>query len=95
MRSRADKPLKAKGNMEMYGMEGLDGRGNRFYKVPWVERQQGIEYRCAAGRVAKAVWCGTQTAPRRRNPCWVEHGSSTDQNASLLSRYICITLLYS
>ena len=62
--------------MEIYGMEGLNERGNRFYKVLWVlnERQQGIAYRCVEGRVPKAVWYGTQTAPRRRNPPWVDHG---------------------
>jgi len=63
MRSRADKPLKAKGNIEMYGMEGLDGQGNHFYKVPWVERQQEIAHRCAADAYRKQYGMGRKPHP--------------------------------
>ncbi|KAI4959995.1 hypothetical protein J4E86_001614 [Alternaria arbusti] len=48
--------LEVKKEMELYGEEGPDGREYRFYNVLWVEREEGVAYRRAAGRVPKAIW---------------------------------------
>lgn len=56
MQDRANKSLEVKKEMDLYGVEGPDGREYHFYNVLWVERKEGIAYRRAAGRVPKAIW---------------------------------------
>jgi len=53
---QANRFLEVKKEMELYGIEGPDGREYHFYNVLWVERKEGIAYRCAAGRVPKTIW---------------------------------------
>jgi hypothetical protein len=56
VQDRANKSLEVKKEMDLYGVEGPDGREYHFYNVLWVERKEGIAYRRAAGRVPKAIW---------------------------------------
>jgi hypothetical protein len=56
MQCRANKFLDVKKEMELYGIEGSDGREYHFYNVLWVERKGEIAYRRAARRVPKAIW---------------------------------------
>jgi len=55
MRSRTNKPVEAKKEMETYGVEGPDGQSYHFYNVLWAKRQEEIAQRCAVEPVSKAV----------------------------------------
>jgi ankyrin repeat protein len=65
MRCRTNKILEVKKEMELYGIEGSDGREYHFYNVLWVERKGEIAYRRAAGRVPKAIWDANCTPPTK------------------------------
>ncbi|KAF2994162.1 hypothetical protein E8E13_000740 [Curvularia kusanoi] len=45
-----------KKEFETYGVNGENGLEYHFYNVMWIEREGGIAYRRAVGRVPKVIW---------------------------------------